>query len=262
MRLKIGICVLLAAPAAIGQPSRPSFEVASVRAWGAITSKGADEAKRGGGMQVGGARVDASMMSLADVVQQAYDLKPFQFSGPGWMSSERYDIHAKLPAGATPDQVPAMLQNLLAERFKLAFHRESREHAVYALTVAKNGLKLRLAEGRRDQKMVAVEGAFHVDRDMTMAELCNFLGRFVDRPVVDLTDLTATYQVTFDIPTDELKRAKMAAEGARVTESAPDPSGGSMMFASVQQLGLRLEPRKMAIDFLVVDHAERVPTEN
>ena len=253
--------VLLAAPAAFGQPA---FEVASVKASGPISFKNADEVKRGAGIQMDGARVDGSMVSLADVIQQAYHVKPFQVSGPGWISSDRYDVHAKLPSGATTDQVPAMLQALLADRFRLAFHRDSRVHAVYALSVGKDGIKMPAAtagapENKQERKS---DAAFHFSRKMTMAELCDFLGRFVDRPVVDATGITGAYQLEFDIPTEELKRAKMAAEGVHGGDSAGDPAGATVIFASLQQLGLRAEPRKMTVDFLVVDHAEKVPTEN
>jgi len=269
MTFQLGSCLLLAAAGALGQPAegRLSFEVASVKASGAITFKNADEAKRGAGLQIDGARVDISMMSLADLVRQAYGLKAFQFSGPGWMSSERYDVHAKLPAGATPAQVPAMLQNLLADRFQLAFHRDNREHPVYALLVGKNGLKLPVAEsgqaapaGEKSWEMAGGVMRFH--RKMTMPALSDFLGGFVDRPVVDMTGLTETYQVALEVPAEELKRAKIAAEGVHTADSASDPLGSSAMFAAVQQMGLKLEPRKTAVEVLVVDHAEKVPTEN
>ena len=268
MTFQLGSCLLLAAAGALGQPTegRLSFEVASVKASGAITFKNADEVKRGAGIQIDGARVDISMMSLADLVRQAYGLKAFQFSGPAWMSSERYDVHAKLPSGATPAQAPAMLQTLLADRFQLAFHRDSREHPVYALLVGKNGLKLPAAEadspGTAPRKLEMSGGVMRLNRKMTMPALCDFLGGFVDRPVVDMTALTDTYQVALDIPMEELKRAKTAAEGIHTADSASDPLGSSAMFAAVQQLGLRLEPRKTAVDVLVVDHAEKVPTEN
>jgi uncharacterized protein (TIGR03435 family) len=269
MTSKLGICLVLVAAGAVGQPaeSRLTFEVASVRAAGSVTSKNADEVKRGAGMQIDGAQVDIWMMSLADLVRQAYGLKAFQFSGPQWMSSERYEIHAKLPSGATPAQVPAMLQTLLAGRFQLVFHRDSREHQVYALLVGKNGLKLQLAGGTapdnpRDKRLDMPGGTMHLNRKMTMPALCDFLGGFVDRPVIDMTGLTDTYQVTLDIPVDELKRAKIAAEGVRPGDIASDPSGSSAMFTAVQQLGLKLEPRKTAVDVLIVDHAEKVPTEN
>jgi uncharacterized protein (TIGR03435 family) len=266
MKLGFARIAFLAVPLALGQQpgGRLTFEVASVKASGPISFKNADEVKRGAGIQVDGARLDGSMVSLADLIQRAYDVKSFQVSGPGWISSDRYDVHAKLPSGATTDQVPAMLQTLLADRFRMAFHRDSREHAVYALTVGKNGIKIPAAgAGGADNKQEKKsEAAFHFSRKMTMAELGDFLGRFVDRPVVDATGLTGPYQVEFDIPAEDLKRAKMAAEGVHGGDSAGDPAGGSVIFASLQQLGLRAEPRKMAVDFLVVDHAEKVPTEN
>ena len=234
-----------------------------MKASGPVSFKSADEAKRGAGIQVDGARVDASMVSLADLIQQAYQVKAFQVSGPGWISSDRYDVHAKLPSGATTDQVPSMMQALLADRFRLAFHRDSREHAVYALSMGKNGIRMPVAGAgaAEDKQEKKSDAAFHFSRKMTMTELCDFLGRFVDRPVVDATGLTGAYQVEFDIPAEDLKRAKMAAEGGH-GDSAADPAAGSVIFASLQQLGLRAEPRKMTVDMLVVDHAEKVPTEN
>jgi uncharacterized protein (TIGR03435 family) len=265
MTWKLGVCGLLLASGALAQPA---FEVASVRSSGAITSKNADEAKREMGMQINGAQVDVSMMSLAELVRRAYRLRPSEFSGPAWTSSERYDIHAKLPSGSTQAQVPAMLQTLLTERFKVAFHRESREHQVYALVVGKGGLKLKQVEpdppgAAGDKQLDMSGGAMHLNRKMTMQALCDFLAGFADRPLVDMTGLTATYQVALEIPFDELKRAKIAAEGrGAVGDTAADPGGGSAMFGAIQQLGLRLEPRKVPIEVLVVDHAERVPVEN
>jgi uncharacterized protein (TIGR03435 family) len=267
MTFQLGSCLLLAAAGALGQPAegRLSFEVASVRAAGAITFKNADEVKRGAGIEIDGARVDISMISLADLVRQAYGLKAFQFSGPAWMSSERYDVHAKLPSGATPAQVPAMLQTLLADRFQLAFHRDNREHPVYALLVGKNGLKLPVAESGQAEpgkNWDMAGGVMRFHRKMTMPALSDFLGGFVDRPVVDMTGLTDTYHVALNIPEEELRRAKIAAEGVHTADSASDPLGSSAMFAAIQQMGLKLEPRKTAVEVLVVDHAEKVPTEN
>jgi uncharacterized protein (TIGR03435 family) len=260
MQSKLSLCLVLAAFGAAGQ----SFEVASVRPSAAMTS----EAKRDIGMRVDGAQVDISMMSLADLVRQAYGLKAPQFSGASWMSSERYDIHAKLPAGSTQEQVPVMLQSLLTERFKLAFHRESRELQVYALMVGKGGLKLKEAATSQsriqpDKKWVMAGSSMRLERDMTMQALCDLLGGLVDRPLIDVTGLTAAYHVTLDIPMDELKRAKMSAEGNRGGgESASEPPGSPAMFSSLRDSGLTVEGRKMSMDVLVVDHAERVPTEN
>lgn len=273
MKCKLSACLLLAACAALAQ--NLSFEVASVKPAGPVNSKSMME--RNLGTQVEGLRVDLSFVSLADIVRQAYRLKSYQFSGPQWMSAERYDIHARMSEGATKDQVPEMLQSLLADRFKLTFHRENKEHQILALVVGKGGSKLQEAEpdpptpaGNAANKTSAPGGGLHMDRKMTMPALCDFLGRFMDRPVVDMTELTATYQVVMDLPLEEMVKMKLNAEraatgnagSAGAGDAASDPSGGSAMFAAVQQLGLKLEQRKAALDLIVVDHAEKVPTEN
>src|SRR6185295_4279657 len=90
-----------------------------------------------------GARVDIGYLSLADLIPIAFRVKPFQVSGPDWLNAQRFDILAKLPEGATKEQVPEMLQALLAERFQLKVHRENRELPVYGLMVAKGGHKLK-----------------------------------------------------------------------------------------------------------------------
>jgi uncharacterized protein (TIGR03435 family) len=85
-------------------------------------------------------------MSLSDLIRTAYRMKPYQVSGPDWMASQRFDIMAKMPEGASKDKVPEMLQALLADRFKMTVHRESKEFPAYALVVGKNGPKLKAAD--------------------------------------------------------------------------------------------------------------------
>ena len=95
------------------------------------------------GMKVDGARVDFGSMTIADLIVAAYKVKSFQVSGPDWIKTERWDIVAKLPEGSNKDQVPEMLQSLLADRFKLALHRDTKDQSVYALIVGKGGPKLK-----------------------------------------------------------------------------------------------------------------------
>jgi uncharacterized protein (TIGR03435 family) len=95
------------------------------------------------GMKVDQARVDIGFTSLAELIRIAYQVKSYQISGPDWMPYDRWDVLAKMPDGASPGDVPQMLQILLAERFRLSVHRESRERGVYALVAAKNGLNLK-----------------------------------------------------------------------------------------------------------------------
>jgi uncharacterized protein (TIGR03435 family) len=273
------------------------------------------------GMKVDGARVDIGFMSLSDLIRTAYNVKSYQLSGPDWMGAQRFDILAKMPAGSSQDQVPEMLQALLAERFKLAIHRDSKEHAVYDLVVAKGGVKLKesppdpeapkpgpdakpgdpAASSNANQspqiKMsgntVTVRGGFgmgvglggttkitmngatmHMEASgVTMAKFADMLSSFVDRPVMDRTDLKASYDVALDLSMDDLRNAARAAGigggmmmgprsgGGGPADAASDPSGSSI-WAAVQAFGLKLDARKEPLEAIIVDHLEKAPTEN
>jgi len=139
-------CVMLFIPALVfGQAPTPalSFEVASIKTAQAITPAMFTSGKLHVGMSVDAARVDIGNMSLAELIPMAFKVKSYQVSGPEWMKAQRFDILAKMPEGATKDQVPEMLQALLEERFQLKVHRENRDYAVYGLMVGKGGSKLR-----------------------------------------------------------------------------------------------------------------------
>ena len=132
---------LLLAGSLFGQ--NPTFEVASVKPAGPVNAAAIMSGQMRIGMKVDAARVDIGSMSMADLIRVAYKVKPYQVSGPAWINSERYSIQAKLPEGASTDQVPEMLQALLAERFHLQVHRDKKEQSVLALIVGKNGPKLK-----------------------------------------------------------------------------------------------------------------------
>lgn len=121
----------------------PAFEVATIKLAPQLTPELIVAGKMRVGMRTDAGRVEFGFMSLKDLIQQAYDVKPFQVSGPDWMTAQRFDVVAKLPEGATKEQVPHMLQALLAERFGLAVRRDSKELPVYALMVGKGGSKLK-----------------------------------------------------------------------------------------------------------------------
>jgi uncharacterized protein (TIGR03435 family) len=142
--------LLLAATASFGQtaPGTPTFEVATVK-----PSPTPDMAKvwaevRAGKMPRFGAHVDAAraeyiFMSLKDLIAAAYKVKLYQITGPAWLPTERFDIEAKMPEGASKDDAPGMLVSLLEERFKLVAHRDNQEHPVLALMVGRDGPKLK-----------------------------------------------------------------------------------------------------------------------
>ena len=258
------------------------------------------------GMSVDGSRVDIRFFSLADIVRSAYKIKPHQLVGlENTMTSDRFDIQAKLPEGVTQDQVPEMLQGLLADRFKLRVHRDSKEQSVYALVVAKGGPKLKEApadppapEGEpktpsnqlsisQDSKGAVVRngqggsthmsmgpnGTMHMETDkMTMEGFADMLSGFVDRPVVDQTELKGKYQVAIDLSMEDLRAAARkvgvmmpGAPGGPAAPGAPVPEAsepGGAIFSAVQQLGLKLEVKKAPVPTIVVDHFEKTPTEN
>ena len=308
---RISAGLVLAAGAAVGQTA--TFEVASVKPAAPLDRSQILSGQMHVGMKIDAARVDIGFMSLAELIRVAYRVKPYQISGPDWMASERFDVLAKLPEGASREQVPEMLQALLAERFKLTVHRESKEHAVYALVVGKNGPKLKESppdadapagggtpaaaddanpqvrvSGRGENTQVSISGGqigtahmsmgpggtMHLEAPkMNMAAFADTLSRFFDRPVVDLTELKGTYQVALDLSMEDLRNAARSAglmglgmgggrDGARPPSDAASDPGGLSIFAAVQQLGLKLEPRKTPLDLIVIDHLEKTPTEN
>lgn len=128
-------------------PAKLAFEVATIKPSPPLSSIAAQAAsgKIDLGMRMDAAQFDIKFMPLANLIAMAYKLKPNQIAGPDWMKSTLWEIHAKLPAGSNKEQINEMMQSLLAERFKLTFHRENRELSVYALTVAKAGLKIKEA---------------------------------------------------------------------------------------------------------------------
>ena len=141
MKTKITVFAFIATSIALAQPT-PAFEVAVIKP---ATIEGLQAAQRAGqqphaGVTVDNNRLDMGFQSLSDIIARAYAVIPAQLVGPDSLKTDRYDILAKLPAGANEDQVPQMLQALLAERFGMKIHREKRETAIYALVVSKGGL--------------------------------------------------------------------------------------------------------------------------
>lgn len=198
-------------------------------------------------------------VSLKSALQWAYRMREYQVAGPSWIDDERFDISAKAADAAGEQQLRAMLQNLLTDRFKIAVHREKKVLPYYAVLVAKNGPKL--AAGKADGKMVLEpKGTTVVAHDASLAEVADLLNQVAARMnlpyVVDMTGLKGRY--TFTVDGSELLRS---ISDGRV---APDPAAIMVGVSEIlnEQLGLKAELRKAPSDVLVVDRAEKVPTEN
>ncbi|MBI4875762.1 MAG: TIGR03435 family protein [Acidobacteria bacterium] len=269
-----GATLFVLASCAVQTQPPPAFEVASIKPAAPMT---------GGRMMVrmGGdpGRINYTGVTLKDVLARAYDVKRYQISGPSWLDSERYDIVAKVPDGAPREQIPAMLQSLLAERFKMAVHRESKQQPAYALVVGKNGPKLKKSEVTGDSGARATEprGTMMMSsngrleaRKTTLGAFSDLLSKLLDRPVVDLTKLEGYYDITLEVAMEDLagmrKLPAMAGPGPGGPRQeggpAPDSAPSASIFTAVQQLGLKLDTRKLPIDYIVVGQANKVPTEN
>jgi uncharacterized protein (TIGR03435 family) len=212
------------------------------------------------GISTSGPRLNAEAANLVVLIMYAYDLKHYQVARTPpllALGDNFYDIAAKAEADAAPsrDEFRGMLQLLLAERFKLRVHRETREIPVYALAVGKNGPKFKPSapDASPDPHYAASGRSYELTiAKATMDDVVRVIENSpVDRPVLDKTGLTGTYAVKM-IYTPNLKTNR---------DSEPDPNDISIFSAVEVYLGLKLEPQKAMVEVLVVDHVEK-PSEN
>ena len=270
-----------------------TFEVASV--------KPADPASQGRGGPQGGpgtadpGRITYSRVTLQVLIREAYGVDFDQIQAPGWISEQRYDVRATVPPGATKDDLKVMFQHLLEERFKLALHHIKKDYQVYELTIGKDGAKLKentenlepsrpgdprlppdrdgfpqFPPGKSGMASAPVNGLTHMTaRGMPLsgllfqvgAQLGTITGQNTYAPgrIVDKTGLTGKYDFNlefaggFGIGTAFLLSA---------SADASEPSGPSLIEAMEKQLGLKLTKVTAPIDVIVIDHAEKTPTEN
>jgi uncharacterized protein (TIGR03435 family) len=197
--------------------------------------------------------VTLTNVSLADCIKFAYELSSdSQLSGPEWIKSKesRYDIVAKTAPGTTRDQALQMMRALLAERFKLALHREQRVLSYYALVVAKGGPKMPEANDAPARATTGAQGQLRIiNNRMSMSLVVTVLSRYMQAFVVDQTRLAGDFAVKLVWTPDD--------------RPIPDDERGPSVFTAVEeQLGLKLVSRKGPMDVLVVDRADKIPTEN
>jgi uncharacterized protein (TIGR03435 family) len=257
--------------------AKPSFEVASIKPAPPPDGHGMRVGMHGGPGTPDPERVTFENFTLSALIGTAYDVKWYQMPGAD-PNADRFEVTATMAPGTTKDQFRLMLQNLLAERFKLAVHKEMREIPIYALTVAKGGPKLKKAAADPDdnepEKDDPHPGAARIKKDgdgfpilpkgvtmaitgnrarvagpkQSIAWLVDQLSGQAQRPVVDQTGLTGEYELTLSWAPNP---------NAPDAESLPD------LFTAVQQqLGLKLESKKGPVEALILDHAEKMPSGN
>jgi uncharacterized protein (TIGR03435 family) len=244
VRFGFSFGILMLAAGWAQAPAPAEFEVASVKlTQHGRTVDGSSHSTVGNTDQ---GSFSASNASLQMLLGWAYDVKDYQISGPDWLKSDdaRYDISAKAPAGASSRQMPEMLKALLAERFKVALHRETRTLPIYALVTAKGGPKLHEAPADGHSSTNS-RGGHITAQHVSMVDLGDSLSRQLGRAVIDQTGLKGAFDFTLEYAADDA-----------------DTSRPSIFTALQEQLGLRLEATKGPVEVLVIDRAERVPTEN
>ena len=219
----------------------PAFEAASVKPATPRTG-------RGGRTTTSGERVSYANSTLANLVARAFVVKTYQIDGPAWIRTERYDVVAKAPDNSAKEQIPLMLQALLAERFQLKLHREPREMAVYALIAGRGKPKFQKSEGELSYDMA---NGHRELKNHTFFQLCDFLSSIVQRPVFDQTNLPGTYNFPLEMSMEELG-------GINAKPDLPALS----IFTIVEGLGLKLESRKETIEVIVIDSGNKVPSAN
>lgn len=262
-----------------GVSAAQDFEVVSIRP---ADRDARVTAKHGGPGTADPTRLTISNFPLVSIVAEAYDLKFYQMTYPEWMFFERFNIAANVPSGATKEDVRVMLQHMLAERFKLKAHRQSKEMQAFGMVVGKNGVKFkespetpatpeedppsRATGGLKSDDegypilppgaIMAIKGDLARLRGakMSMADLAVQLTGQMRRPVVDETGLSGKYDFTLSWNARLASGAPPRPDGADVGLTLPE--------ALEQQLGLKLQSKKTTIEMLVIDSAEKSPTEN
>lgn len=263
------------------------FEVASVRP----STPPSQQNSVNVGLHLDGSQARIVSFTFKDYVAMAYRIKAYQISGPDWAGTDRFDLNAKLPAGSTSDQIPEMLQVLLTDRFGLKFHREKKELPVYALVIGKPPFKLKEVPDSPDDgppaTNVAASGSgagVSVDlghgssytfannkfeaKKFGMDTLATTLERYVDRPIVNLTELKGKYDVALEVTPEDYQAMliRVAISAGLVLPpqvlNLIDGNTAPSLMDAIQQAGLKLDARKSPLDFLVIDQARKTPTDN
>jgi uncharacterized protein (TIGR03435 family) len=252
---KFAIYALLAASAFAQNQAPPTFEVASVK-----ISRREPFVDRN--LSVKGDTLTMRNLNLRVIATWAYNLQWSQIAGPPWIDSDRFDIIAKAAKPLPEDEMRPLLQTLLAERFHFASHRETRDVEVLALTAPKGGHKMtpsNKTEATRGPRQDPARGT--VIEGVTLGELCENMSHDANSiPIVDMTGLAGRFDFTFNIQKyQEALRARAMSE--------PRPTSEELRLSFMQELfwgelGLKVEPRRAPVEFLVIDRADQKPTEN
>ena len=194
-------------------------------------------------------------VTLKSAIAWSWSVMDNEIQGPGWLDRDYYDVIAKTGAPRTEDELRRMFQTVLAERFGVNVHRERKEMQAWVLTVDRKGLKMTetAAEG---ESLIAPQpkGMALAMQKTSMSEIATLISRLLQAPVVDETHLRGRYDAMFEMT--KYAQDMHPADGVTVDMA------GVMTTALREELGLRIELQKTAVDIIVVDHAEKLPQAN
>ena len=265
---------LAAVPLVVPTDKLPEFDVADIQASTAVGSPRAQF--------LPGGRLEFHTLPMNFMILAAWGFENDEgrVTGPGWMTSEKFDIVAKAPPNSNISTLRLMLRALLIKRFGLEVHIEDKALPVYALAKGKGELKIKpsATEAKLDCKRANEDGVITMTcHNMTMDELANGLRSmapaYIDKPVVNLTELKGPYDFKLGwTPRGQLMgtaggrggapEGAASPEGAAINVSEPTAGGLAVFDAVAKNLGLKLESTKHAIPVIVVDKVNRTPTEN
>jgi uncharacterized protein (TIGR03435 family) len=230
--------------------AQPVFDAASIRS----SQGGKGEGSRRESIQANPGSINMRNVSLKSAIRWAYHVMDYQINGPDWLGFERFDIVAKAAGPAPESELRTMLQALLAERFKLALHKETKELPAFVLVVAKGGIKFH--ESKEDGEPAAEPDKNRLTvslKRVPASQFVEMLSSALRAPVINNTGLEGRYDATINV-------SKYIPDGT--SKDAPFDPVAMIMTGLQEELGLKLESKKMPLDLLIIDHAEKVPTEN
>jgi len=242
-RILIGLIFI---SVAMGQEA---FDAASIR----VVESGEGGRKREN-VQVNPGSLNMRSVTLKSAIRWAYHVMDYQISGPDWLGDRRFDIVAKAAGPAPEAELRTMLQALLAERFKLKLHKETKELPAYVLVVAKGGIKFHESKEEGDLAAEPDKNRLTVSlKRVPASQFVEMLSSALRAPVINNTGLEGRYDATINV-------SKYIPDGT--AKDAPFDPVAMIVTGLQEELGLKLESKKMPLDLLIIDHAEKVPTEN
>ena len=222
----------------LGTSFGQSFEAASIKPNTSGSDSSSTHTTRGG--------LTAENVTLRRLIERAYVVADDALFGPEWLGDSRFDVVAKIPADAPTGQERLMLQSLLAQRFGLQVHRETRPVAGYAILAGKNPPAMHKKPAGAEVNTNSGDGGLG-GTNASMTDLARLLSMRLGRSVQDQTGLQGVFNFNVEWSLDS---------------AHPEDRIFAIVTAVEEKLGLKLRPQKVSVEVLVVDHAERVPTDN